>query len=92
MPNVRARILVTGKVQGVFFRQMLKVTAVKNDVRGWVRNLDDGRVEAVLEGERNGIDSVIEWSRKGPANSRVTNITIHDEKYTDEFSDFDVRY
>lgn len=92
MPETRYRILVTGKVQGVFFRQMLKVTAEKNGVRGWVKNLDDGRVEAVLEGNRDDVDSVVQWSRRGPANSRVTDVTIHDEEFAGEFSGFDVRY
>ena len=51
MSNQRIRIIVTGKVQGVFFRQALKVMAKKNDIFGWVKNLKDGRVEAVLEGD-----------------------------------------
>ena len=71
MTNQRIRIFVTGKVQGVFFRQALKVTAKKNDVFGWVRNLDDGRVEAVLEGEEEKVSRLVEWAHGGPANARV---------------------
>ena len=55
MSNQRIRIIVTGKVQGVFFRQALKVMAKKNNVFGWVKNLKDGRVEAVLEGDEEKV-------------------------------------
>ncbi len=90
--SVCKRILVTGKVQGVFFRQTLKVTAKKNNVYGWVKNLDDGRVEAVLEGKTKDVAAVIDWARVGPANSRVTNIDIQDMIFTNKFSKFDVLY
>ena len=63
MKQHRVHILVSGKVQGVFFRQALKVVAKKNNVLGWVRNLKDGRVEAILEGDNKSINSVIEWTR-----------------------------
>ena len=86
------RLFVTGKVQGVFFRQTLKVMAKKNDVFGWVKNLQDGRVEAVLEGEGEKIDRLIEWAHGGPANARVEDVEIRNEKFTDEFSKFDVLY
>ena len=86
------RILVSGKVQGVFFRQALKVIAKKNNVLGWVRNLKDGHVEAVLEGDNKSINSVIEWIRIGPANSRVDDIEVSNEEFKNEFSTFDVLY
>ena len=60
MKQQRIRVLVSGKVQGVFFRQALKVVAKKNNVSGWVRNLKDRRVEAVLEGDSKSINSFIE--------------------------------
>ena len=55
MTNQRVRVFVKGKVQGVFFRQALKVKSKQNNIFGWVRNLTDGRVEAVLEGDEDNI-------------------------------------
>lgn len=81
-----------GKVQGVFFRQALKVKAKQNNVSGWVRNLKDGRVEAVLEGEDMSVSSVVEWCHAGPANARVEDIEIRNEKFKNEFEKFDVLY
>jgi len=92
MSKKRIRLFVTGKVQGVFFRQTLKVMAKKNDVFGWVKNLEDGRVEAVLEGEEDKVDRLVEWAHGGPANARVEDVNIRNEKFTSEFSTFDVSY
>jgi len=92
MPSKRIRIIVTGKVQGVFFRQALKVMAKKNDVFGWVKNLKDGRVEAVLEGAEEKVSRLVEWSHGGPANARVEDVQIHNEKFSGEFLKFDVLY
>ena len=92
MSDQRVRLFVTGKVQGVFFRQTLKVMAKKNDIFGWVKNLKDGRVEAVLEGDGEKIDRIIEWAHGGPANARVEDVEICNEKFTDEFTKFDVLY
>ncbi|MCA9819825.1 MAG: acylphosphatase [Nitrosarchaeum sp.] len=92
MTKQRIRIFVTGKVQGVFFRQALKVMAIKNDVFGWVRNLQDGRVEAVLEGEDEKVARLIEWSHGGPANARVEDVEIINESFTGEFTKFEVAY
>ena len=85
-------ILIRGKVQGVFFRQALKVLAIKNNVYGWVRNLKDNHVEALLEGNTKNINSIGEWSRIGPAHSRVDSIEINDEEFKNEFSIFEVLY
>jgi len=92
MSKQRIRIFVTGKVQGVFFRQALKVMAKKNSVFGWVKNLKDGRVEAVLEGEDEKVSRLIEWSHGGPANARVEDVEIINEKFKGEFTKFDVLY
>ena len=85
-------VFVTGRVQGVFFRQATKVIAIKNNVTGWVRNLDDGRVEILIEGENKSVGSVIEWCNYGPANSRVDNIEVNNEDHSDKFESFEVRY
>ena len=92
MTGQRIRILVTGRVQGVFFRQALKVTAKKNHVSGWVKNLKDGRVEAVIEGEDLNVSKVVEWCHAGPANARVEDVTIINEEFTGTLSGFDVLY
>ena len=92
MNNQRVRVFVKGKVQGVFFRQALKVKAKQNDVFGWVKNLDDGRVEAVLEGNEENVGTLVEWCHGGPANARVEEVDIRNEKFTNEFSKFDVLY
>ena len=92
MSQKRIHIFVTGRVQGVFFRQATRVIAIKNNVRGWVRNLDDGRVEILIEGDDKCIDSVIAWCDCGPANSRVDDIQINNENYLGSFENFEVRY
>ena len=92
MPNQRIRIFVTGRVQGVFFRQTLKIMAKKNDILGWVKNLKDGRVESVIEGDAENVSIIVEWIHGGPANAIVEDVEIHNEKFVGEFSKFDVLY
>ena len=85
-------IFVTGRVQGVFFRQSTRVIAIKNNVNGWVRNLDDGRVEIIAQGEEQNINKLIDWCRTGPANSRVDEFELKEESITEEFENFEVKY
>ena len=92
MSKQRIRIFVTGRVQGVFFRQTLKVKAKQNDVYGWVKNLKDGRVESVLEGNAENVSRLVEWAHGGPANAIVEDVEIRTEKFTGDFSKFDVAY
>lgn len=92
MAKQRVHLFVKGKVQGVFFRQALKVMAKKKNVSGWVKNLKDGRVEAVLEGEDIDVSSLVEWSHRGPANARVEDVEIKNEKHKGEFAKFEVVY
>ncbi len=92
MANQRIRVFVKGKVQGVFFRQALKVKAKQNNVFGWVKNLVDERVEAVLEGNEENVNILVEWCHGGPANARVEDVEIKNEKFLNEFSKFDVLY
>jgi acylphosphatase len=92
MGKQRVHLFIKGKVQGVFFRQAMKVTAKKNHVSGWVKNLKDGRVEAVLEGEDLSVSNVVEWCHAGPANARVEDVEIRNEKHKGEFTKFDVLY
>jgi len=85
-------LFINGKVQGVFFRQALKVVCKKKNISGWVKNLKDGRVEAVLEGQDEAVNFVVEWCHAGSANARVDDIEIKNEKFTREFSKFEVLY
>jgi acylphosphatase len=86
MPDgrVRARVLVTGRVQGVFFRQETRRKALAAGVDGWVRNLPDGRVEAAFEGSRQAVDSLIGWVRRGPPLAHVTGVDIRWEEPEEE--------
>ena len=92
MVQKRIHIFVVGRVQGVFFRQSTRVMAIKNNVNGWVRNLDDGRVEIVAEGEQQNINNLATWCKTGPANSRVDEFELSEENSTSEFENFEVRY
>lgn len=91
-PPRRISVHVSGKVQGVFFRQALRAEAEKSGAAGWVRNLDDGRVEAVVEGPAAAVGAVAEWCRHGPAGARVSGLKVVDEEPTGEFDSFTVRY
>jgi acylphosphatase len=76
---VRYRVLVSGRVQGVFFRDSCQRLAAENGVAGWVRNLPDGRVEAVFEGAPGPVDNLLAWTRHGPRHARVQEVTVHPE-------------
>jgi len=92
MKQQRVRLLVSGNVQGVFFRQALKVLAIKNNVYGWVRNLKDNHLEALLEGDSNAVNLIVEWAHHGPANARVDEIKFNNEEFKNEFTTFEVLY
>lgn len=88
MVNVRVHVFVAGRVQGVFFRQNTKRQADSLGVKGWVRNLPDGRVEAVFEGEKSAVKALVDYCHRGPSSARVDNVEINYEDYKGEFSDF----
>ncbi len=88
----RAHIVVHGRVQGVFFRAFTRDAAIQNGLKGWVRNLYDGTVEAVFEGKTSDVGRAIAQCYQGPPVSHVTNIDIEWEPYTGEFKIFSVRY
>ncbi len=69
-----AYVLISGRVQGVFFRLNIKKQAEEHDVKGWVRNRDDGKVEAVFEGEKDKVDKLIAWCHIGPPRSKVKEV------------------
>lgn len=88
----RVHAFVSGRVQGVFFRAATQRTAMGFNLTGWVRNISDGRVEAVFEGEDESVDKMISWCRIGPPRARVENVTIKEEPYIGEFRDFSIKY
>lgn len=87
----RAHVFVSGKVQGVFFRQTTKHQAENHGVKGWVKNLPDGRVEAVFEGEDEAVKSIIEYCKRGPSRAKVENIELKWETPIGEFTSFRTR-
>jgi len=89
---VRAHIFVRGIVQGVGFRWSMQRIARRLGVKGWVRNLPDGRVEAVLEGPRVRVEELIDWAKRGPSWAVVEGVEVRWEEYRGEFTDFEIRY
>jgi len=83
------RLIIVGSVQGVFFRQYVKENADKNNIRGYVRNLEDGRVEIFLEGNLEDVDKMIAICKRGPQHAQIRNVEIKDEPFQD-FKEFKV--
>jgi acylphosphatase len=85
-------VYVSGRVQGVFFRAVTQQTAKGFNLTGWVRNMDDGRVEALFEGEDENVDKMLDWCRIGPPAARVENVIVTEKPYSGEFKDFTIKY
>jgi acylphosphatase len=83
------RLYISGTVQDVFFRAFVKENAEKHDVKGFVRNLEDRRIEVFLEGDIPAVDAMIELCKKGPKFSQIRNVEMKEEKFQD-FRDFKV--
>ena len=90
--KVRAHVFVSGRVQGVFFRYETKRLAVRFDVCGWVRNLQDGRVEAVFEGDKASVERLVEFCKSGSSGARVTGVDVMWKEYRGEFEEFRTRH
>jgi acylphosphatase len=88
----RVHVYISGRVQGVFFRAETKDTARAFNLTGWVRNMSDGRVEALFEGKKESVDKMIAWCHIGPPAARVEKVMYVEETYTGEFPDFSVKY
>lgn len=88
---VRAHIFISGWVQGVGFRYWTRSSAQKLGLTGWVRNLPDGRVEAVFEGAGEKVEEMIEKCRQGPQWAGDNKIEVEWEKASEEFSEFEIR-
>ena len=92
MENIRAHVFVSGRVQGVFFRSYTQDKAKELNLKGWVRNTRDRKVEALFEGEKESVEAMIKWCYEGPPYAKVTNVEVKWEQLTGEFSTFGVRY
>ena len=85
-------VIISGRVQGVFFRAYTRETALALKLTGWVRNLPDGGVEAIFEGEDTSVQTMLEWCKKGPPHAIVKKVDSAEESYTGEFRDFRITY
>jgi len=90
--KLRAKLVIHGRVQGVWFRGTTCEQARRHGVRGWVRNRPDGTVEAVLEGDRKAVMEVVAWCYRGPALAQVKCVDVEWQEPTGEFSGFDMRW
>jgi len=90
--KIRAHVFISGRVQGVFFRTNTKEEADRLGVLGWVKNLPDGRVEAVFEGNREKVEEMVNWTSKGPIWAKIDDFSVTWEDYTGEFSNFEIRH
>lgn len=92
MAKVRIHVYVSGHVQGVFFRDTTQRQASSLGVAGWVRNLWDGRVEAVFEGDEIAVQRMVAWCHQGPPEAYVTDVEIHDEPFAGDLRTFSIRW
>ncbi|MDP2647549.1 MAG: acylphosphatase [Desulfobacterales bacterium] len=88
----RVHVIISGKVQGVYFRMETRRAAEKYGVAGWVRNRADGTVEAVFEAETSRVHQLLEWCRKGPPSARVDQVSPEPERYTGQLKGFSIMY
>ena len=88
--KVRIHIYVSGFVQGVMFRVNIRRKALELDVKGWTRNLEDGRIEALVEGNENSVKKLVEWCRTGSPGAQVTSVEVRTEECKNDFNDFKV--
>ena len=92
MDSRRVHLFINGRVQGVWYRASMSNEGAKIGLNGWVRNLDDGRVEAVVEGMVDDVEKIITWCHKGPSMARVDDIVVEDETPTGKEPPFKTRY
>jgi acylphosphatase len=90
--KARAHVYISGRVQGVFFRYETQALAQELGVGGWVRNTLDGRVEAIFEGEKEKVERMLDFCRRGPPGAMVSDIEVKWESHRGEFSGFGIRY
>jgi len=89
---IRVHLFISGRVQCVLFRDSMRIKALRFGVKGFVKNLSDGRVEAVIEGDKEKVDRLIRWSRRGPLFAKVREVDTTEERYIKEFDRFTIKY
>lgn len=90
--KVRVHIVVSGRVQGVFFRAETQEKAQQLGVTGWVKNCPGDQVEAVFEGEKQQVEEMVKWAKKGPPGAIVNDLDVAWEEYQGKFTNFEIRY
>ena len=90
--KIQAHVLISGRVQGVWFRASTKQKAEQLGVKGWVRNTSDGCVEAVFEGQKELVREIVEWCYHGPPMAKVSNVEVKTQESRDSFDRFSVKY
>jgi acylphosphatase len=90
--NIRAHVIISGRVQGVFFRAETQSAAQRLNVSGWVRNRSDGTVEALFEGAAAAVQSAVDWCWQGSPIAHVSDVRVQWEDYTGEFDNFSITY
>lgn len=88
----KARVIISGKVQGVWFRASTKNKAEQLGITGWVRNTEDGNVEALFEGDDNVLEEMLEWCNHGPPMAVVENVKVERRPEKDEHNNFSIKY
>ena len=90
MAKKRYHAIVKGLVQGVFFRMFAKKTAKSLDLKGYTKNMPDGTVKIVVEGEEKNIKVILDWLKKGPPTAKVIDVKIKKQEYKGEFKSFEI--
>jgi len=92
MENTRVRLIIEGRVQGVWFRESTRREAERLGVRGWVRNRREGTVEVLAEGPKENVRKLVDWCHHGPPSARVMRVNETAESFQGEYGSFDVVY
>lgn len=92
MDNIRVRLIIQGRVQGVWFRDSTRREAMSLGVNGWVKNCRDGSVEVLAEGPEERVNQLIKWCHHGPSYARVTDVHQTKEAGQGEFDTFDIAF
>ena len=92
MAQKTIRTVVAGRVQGVCFRAYTREAALRYGVKGWVRNLPDGSVEALVSGEADQVERMLAWLHQGSPSSRVSRVTLEEIEPDEQFTAFEIRY
>ena len=90
--KTNVHVMITGRVQGVWFRANTRQKAEQLGITGWVCNTRDGCVEAIFEGEENCVKEMVEWCHRGPPLAKIENVEVKNQSLTNGFDDFSIKY